>query len=323
MAKPEILITRPFYAPMMAELEREFTAHKLWLAKDPGALLKEVSGRLRVVVTTGLVGFSPAEMDALPRLKLIACYGNPHSGMVDLAVAAARDVIVTNTPDNITQTVADLALGIIIATMRRIAEGDRFVRAGKWLQGPLAPGRDLDRKICGVVGLGRIGREIARRVEACGMSVCYHGPHRKHDVPYPYHPDLEAMAREIDCLVVMCPLTPATRDLVSPRVIAALRPGSFLVNIARGPVVNQDALIAALQEKRIAGAGLDVFWDEPQVPAELLAMDNVVLSPHLGSATIEIREERGRKLLANVRAYFAGEPVPNRMLGVTGGAGGA
>jgi lactate dehydrogenase-like 2-hydroxyacid dehydrogenase len=194
--------------------------------------------------------------------------------------------------------------------MRRIVEGDRFVRAGKWREGPLAVGRDLGGKVCGIVGLGAIGRAIAKRVEVCGMSVCYHGPHRKHDVPYRYYTDLEAMAREVDCLVVMCPLTAATRDLVGKRVIDALRPESFLVNIARGPVVNQEALIAALREKRIAGAGLDVYWDEPNVPPELMAMENVVLSPHLGSATLEIREERGRKLLANLSAHFSGRPVP-------------
>lgn len=308
--KPEILVTRPFYAPALAQLEREFTVHPLWRTQEPGALLRELSERVRVVVTTGLVGFRPAQMDALPRLELVACYGNPHSGMVDLADAKARGVIVTNTPDFIAAIVADLALGIVISTMRRIVEGDRFVRAGKWPQGPLAVGRDLGGKLCGIVGLGGIGREIAKRVEACGMSVCYHGPHRKVDVPYPYYADLEAMACEVDCLVVMCPLTPATRDLVGKRVIDAMRPESFLINIARGPVVNQEALIAALREKRIAGAGLDVYWDEPHVPPELVAMENVVLSPHLGSATAEIREERGRKLLANLRAYFSGKPVP-------------
>ena len=311
--KPEILVTRPLYAPVMAELQREYALHKLWLAKDPEAFFRDIAERVRVVVTTGLYGFSPTQMDALPRLELIASYGNPHSGMVNLAEAKARRVTVTNTPDSITQTVADLALGIIIATLRRITEGDRFVRAGKWPQGPLATGRDLAGKLCGIVGLGRIGREIARRVEVCGMSVCYHGPHRKEDVSYPYYADLEAMARAVDCLVVMCPLTPATRDLVSARVINALRSESFLINIARGPVVNQEALLAALREKRIAGAGLDVYWDEPQVPAELMAMENVVLSPHLGSATLENRAERGRKLLANLRAYFAGEPLPNPM----------
>jgi lactate dehydrogenase-like 2-hydroxyacid dehydrogenase len=309
--KPEVVVTRPFYAPVMEQIEREFTAHKLWLARDQAARLRELAERVHVVVTTGLVGFTNAQMDAMPGLKLIASYGNPHSGMVDIAAAKARGVTVTNTPDSITHVVADLALGIILATMRRITEGDRFVRAGKWREGPLTPGRDLGGKTCGIVGLGRIGREIARRVEVCGMSVCYHGPHRKEDVSYPYFADLEEMARKVDCLVVMCPLTPATRNLISPRVIAALRPESYLINIARGPVVNQEALIAALREKRIAGAGLDVYWDEPNVPAELLAMENVVLSPHLGSAVLEIRDERGRKLLANLRAFFAGEPLPN------------
>lgn len=306
--KPEILVTRPFYAPTLAELEREFTVHKLWTAQDPDAFIKEVSGGVRGAVTTGLIGLSRAQMEALPKLEIIASFGNPR-GTVDLAGARERGLIVTNTPDYISAIVADLALGLVIAVMRRIAEGDRFVRAGKWPQGPLPPGRDLGGKTCGIVGLGRIGREIAKRVQACGMSVCYHGPHRKHDVSYPYYPDLEAMARESDCLVVICPLTPATRNLVDARIIDALGPEGFFINIARGPVVNQEALIAALKNKRIAGAGLDVFWDEPQVPAELTTMDNVVLSPHMGSATLEIREERGRKLLANLRAHFSGKPV--------------
>lgn len=294
----------------MAELEREFTVHKPWTAKDPEALLSEVSGRVRGVVTTGLVGLSRAQMEALPRLEIISSFGNPR-GTVDLAVAKARGVMVTNTPDFISPIVADLALGLLIAVMRRIVEGDRFVRAGKWPQGPLPAGRDLGGKTCGIVGLGRIGREIAKRVQACGMSVCYHGPRRKADVSYPYYPDLEAMARESDSLVVICPLTPATRNLVDARILDALGPEGFLVNVARGPVVNQEALIAALKNKRIAGAGLDVFWDEPQVPAQLTTMDNVVLSPHLGSSTREIRDERGRKLLANLRAHFAGKPVLN------------
>ena len=308
--KPEVVVTRQLYAPVMAALEREYTLHRLWLAQQPIAWLRELAERVHVVVTTGLAGFSTAHMDAMPGLKLIASYGNPHSGLVDIAAAKARGVTVTNTPDFITETVADIALGIVIATLRRITEGDRYIRAGKWTKGSLPPGRDLAGKRCGIVGLGRIGRAIARRVEVCGMAVCYHGPHRKDDVPYSYFPDLEAMAREVDCLVVMCPLTPATHDLVSARVIDALRPESFLVNIARGPVVNQEALLAALREKRIAGAGLDVYWDEPQVPAELMAMENVVLSPHLGSSTVENREERGHKLLANLQAYFAGKPVP-------------
>ncbi|OGA48124.1 MAG: hypothetical protein A3G24_00820 [Betaproteobacteria bacterium RIFCSPLOWO2_12_FULL_62_13] len=306
--KPEILVTKPIYAPTLAQLEREYTVHKLWTARDPDAFIKEVSGNVRGVVTTGLAGLSRAQMEALPGLEIIASFGNPR-GTVDLAAAKERGVVVTNTPDYISTIVADLALGLLIAAMRCIAEGDRFVRAGKWPQGPIAPGCDLAGKTCGIVGLGRIGRGIAARVQACGMSVCYHGPHRKDDVSYPYYPDLEAMARESDCLVVICPLTPATRNLVDARILDALGPESFLVNVARGPVVNREALIAALREKRIAGAGLDVFWDEPRVPPELAVMENVVLTPHMGSATREIREERGRKVLANLRAHFAGKPV--------------
>lgn len=306
--KPEILVTKPLYAPTLAELDREYVVHKLWMAQDPDAFMKEVSARVRGVVTTGLAGFSRSQIEALPKLEIIASFGNP-SQTVDLAAARESGVIVTNTPDHIIPVVADLALGLVIGVMRRIAEGDRFVRAGKWPQGPLAPGRDLGGKTCGIVGLGRIGREIAKRVHACAMAVCYHGPHRKDDVSYPYFPDLEAMARESDCLVVICPLTPATRNLVDARILGALGPEGFLVNVARGPVVDREALITALREKRIAGAALDVFWDEPHVPEELMAMQNVVLLPHMGSATFEIREERGRKLLANLRAHFAGEPV--------------
>jgi lactate dehydrogenase-like 2-hydroxyacid dehydrogenase len=194
--------------------------------------------------------------------------------------------------------------------MRRIAEADRFVRAGRWLSGLLEPGTGLGGKTCGIIGLGAIGREIAKRAQAFGMSVRYNGPRRKDGVDYPFDPDLESLARASDCLVVACPSTPQTRNLVNAHILDALGPEGYLVNIARGPIVDEPALIAALKARRIAGAGLDVFWDEPRVPAELAAMEQVVLAPHIGSTTREVREERGRKLLANLRAHFAGQPVP-------------
>ena len=310
MTKPDIMVVAPIYAPTLAELEREFTVYKLWTARDPDAFVQEASGRVRGAVTTGLLGFSRRRFDALPKLEIVACFGTPH-GTVDLAVAKERRVVVTNTPDFITETVADLAMGLLVTVMRRICESDRFVRAGKWLDVAPAAGREVNGKICGIVGLGRIGRAIAKRATAFGMTVCYHGPHQKQDAAWSFYPDLESMAREADCLVICCPLTPASRNLVDARVLDALGPEGFLVNVARGPVVDEAALITALASRRIAGAGLDVFWDEPRVPAELLAMEHVVLVPHIGSSTREIREERGRKLLANLRAHFGGKPVLN------------
>lgn len=306
--KPEILALAPIYAPTLAELEREFTVHKLWTSRDPDAFIKEVAANVRAVVTAGLVGFTRKHIEALPKLEIIASFGGgPHT--FDMAAAKERGVIVTNTPDSIADSVADLALGLMIAVMRRIGECDRFVRAGRWTAGLPPMGRDLTGKTCGIVGFGAIGKRIAKRAEAFGMAVCYHGPREKPDVAYPFYADLESMARAADCLIVTCPLTPATRNLVDARILDALGAEGFLVNVARGAIVDESALIAALREKRIAGAGLDVFRDEPRVPAELMAMEQVVMVPHIGSSTLEIREERGRKLLANLRAHFAGRPV--------------
>lgn len=312
-AKPEILAVVPIYAPALGELEREFVVHKLWTAPDPQAYLEHVSGRVRGMVTTGLAGFGRHHLEALPKLEIIACFGAGREAL-DLDAAKAREVIVTNTPGSIAQSVADLALGLIIAVMRRICEGDRYVRAGKWSQGPLGAGRELGGKTCGIVGLGEIGRGVAKRAEAFGMAVCYHGPGRKKDVAYFYHADLETMARLSDCLVVTCPATPATLGMVNARILEALGPAGFLVNVARGAIVDQQALIAALENGNIAGAGMDVFWDEPNVPAGLIAMENVVMVPHIGSTTLEIREMRTARLLANLRAHFAGVPVPDPVI---------
>jgi lactate dehydrogenase-like 2-hydroxyacid dehydrogenase len=308
-SRPEVLLVARMFAPTLAVLEREYTVHNLLAAPDPAALVREVAGRVRAAVTTGLVGFDRARMEALPKLEIIASFGTP-SGTVDLAAARERGLVVANTPDSIQEHVAELALGLAIALMRRVCETDRFVRAGGWLREAPPLGTSLIGRTCGIVALGRIGRGIARRAEACGMSVCYHGPRRKDDVSYPYFADLEELARRADVLMVTCPLLPATRGLVSARVLDALGPGGFLVNVARGPVVEEGALIAALTERRIAGAALDVFWDEPRVPPALFSLDNVVLAPHIGTATLDVREERGRKLLANLRAHFAGEAVP-------------
>jgi lactate dehydrogenase-like 2-hydroxyacid dehydrogenase len=307
--RPEILVLVPIYAPTLAALERDYEVHRLWSARDPEALVRAVSGKVRAVVTSGASGIDGGLIESLPKLEIIGCFGTPR-GTVDVALAKRRGVVVTNTPDSITEDVADLAMGLIVAAMRRIAEGDRFVRAGRWLSGLPEPGTGLGGKTCGIVGLGAIGRGIAKRAEAFRMSVAYHGPQPKAGVSYTYYPDLAELARASDCLVVACPSTPQTRGLVNARILDALGPGGYLVNIARGPIVDEQALIAALRDRRIAGAGLDVFWDEPRVPVELTGMEQVVLAPHIGTTTREVRVERGRKLLANLRAHFAGQPVP-------------
>jgi lactate dehydrogenase-like 2-hydroxyacid dehydrogenase len=307
--KPEILVLVPIYAPTLAELEREYSVHRLWTAREPDALVKDVAGRVRGVVTSGSSGISSGLVESLPRLEIIGCFGTPR-GTVDLALARRRGVVVTNTPDSITGDVADLAMGLIVSVMRGISRADRFVRAGQWEAGLFAPGAGLGGKTCGVIGLGAIGARIAQRAEAFGMSVRYHGPRPKAGVAYPFEADLESLARASDCLVVACPATPETRNLVDARILDALGPGGFLVNIARGSIVDEEALIAALRGGRIAGAGLDVFRDEPRVPAGLIGLENVVMTPHIGSTTREVREARGAKLLANLRAHFAGKPVP-------------
>lgn len=310
--KPEILVITPLYAPTLARLERDYTVHKLWTAGDPDAYARDVGARVRAMVTTGFHGFRRADLDPLPHLEIVACFGNGHN-TYDLTAAKERGIVVTNTPDRTSETVAELAVALLLATSRRIAESDRYVRAGRWTGGPgsFGLGHTVMGKTCGIVGLGNIGRGIARRVGAFGMSVCYHGPREKRDVPLRYYADVHEMARDADCLVIACPETPQTRNLIDQRTLDALGPGGLLVNVGRGAIVDQAALVAALREKRIAGAALDVYWDEPNVPPELVAMAQVVLAPHIGSSTVEIREERGELLLANLRAHFAGEPVLN------------
>lgn len=308
LIKPEILVLLPIYAPTLAALEQQYIVHKLWAASDKDAFITEVAPRVRGIVTSGLKGCDAATMHALPKLEIIASFGSPRFTL-DVEAARALGIACTRTPDAITESVADLALGLMIDVMRRISESDRFIRAGRWEKELARPGNEVRSKRCGIVGFGAIGQGVAKRAQAFDMTICYYGPNKKESV-HPYFSNLVSMAQEVDVLVVCCPLTAKTRGLVDEAVLNALGKEGFLVNVARGPVVHEQALILALQEKRIAGAGLDVFWDEPQVPEALMAMENVVLAPHIGTSTMEVRAERGRKVLANLQAHFAGQAVP-------------
>lgn len=311
--KPGLVIMRAIYEPTIAGLERDFDVHRLWMQASADRFLREHGASMRAAVTTTPYGFSLQDFEAFPKLEILGCFG-PYYTLIDRVAAKQRGVRVTHTPGSTAEPVADLAIGMLIAVMRRLCESDRFVRAGKWAAGVFPAGTEVRGKTCGIVGFGRIGREIARLAGAFGMQVCYHGPRRKEDAAFPFYENLEDMAREVDCLIVTCPLTETTRNLIDARILAALGAQGYLVNVARGAIVDEDALIAALKSGGIAGAALDVFRDEPQVPAELRAMDNVVLAAHIGTSTKEVREARHQMLLTDMRAYLEGRslsyPVP-------------
>lgn len=261
------------------------------------------------LVVSGGVRLEPAFVDSLPKLKLIAVHGVGYDG-VDVAHAKARGVAVSNTPDVLTEDVADLALGLVLATLRGVPEAERFLRAGEWAKGGRSP---LTRRVTGlrygVLGLGRIGRAIAARLAPFAGEVAYHSRRPVEGVAYRYAADARALAGSVDVLVVATPGGPETRGLVSAGVLEALGPDGVLINIARGEVVDQPALIAALDAGRLYAAGLDVFDGEPVVPQALLDHPRCVLTPHVGSATVEARTQMADLVVANLKAGLAGEPL--------------
>ncbi|HWM62308.1 MAG TPA: 2-hydroxyacid dehydrogenase, partial [Rhizomicrobium sp.] len=224
--------------------------------------------------------------------------------------ARSKGIPVTNTPDVLNDDVADLAIALMIMTARRLVASDTYVRTGKWPacgEYPLA--QKASRKRVGILGMGRIGKEIAKRAEAMNNTVAYHTRRPAADVPYQHYANLVELAKDSDFLLVIIPSTPETQKIVSKAVIEALGPSGILVNVARGAVVDEDALVEALKSGKLGGAGLDVFAHEPQVPPELFAMDNVVLRPHVGSATNETRRAMSQLVLDNLDAKFAGKPL--------------
>jgi hydroxypyruvate reductase len=307
--KPEILLIEPMMPEVEAQLDAAYRVHRLFHAADRTALIAEIGPSVRAIVTGGGHGASNDMIDALPALEIIAINGIG-TDAVDLEHARARSVRVTTTPGVLTDDVADLALGLMLAVSRRICVGDRFVREGRWPTAHLNLSAKVSGKRLGIVGLGHIGRAVARRAEGFDMTIAYNDGQPIADTSYRFQPDLEALARESDFLVVAASGGPATRGLVDRKVLDALGPNGILINVARGSVVDEPALVAALTEERLGGAGLDVFAHEPEVPAALWSMDNVVLQPHRASATVETRRAMADLVLANLAAHFAGrEPV--------------
>ncbi len=306
--KPEIILAKGMPPFTMAVLEEKFTLLRLDQAADKAAFLADVGGRVTAVASSGGGPGDAALMDALPNLKLISCFGVGVDG-IDLAAAKARGVSVTNTPDVLTDCVADLAVGLLIATVRQIALGDRYVRRGDWLKGSMPLNTSLRGKKLGIIGLGRIGEAIAERAVSFGMEVGYHSRTKKTVVDFPYYATPIALADASDILLLALPGGAETKAIVDAKVLKALGPKGYLINIARGSVVDEPTLIKALQDGTIAGAGLDVFADEPRVPEAFMKMENVVLNPHQASATIETRTAMGQLMIDNLLAHFAGSPL--------------
>ncbi len=312
--KTEILMLVEQRPKAMAQLEAGYTVQRYDRATDKAALLTDCAERIRCVISNGEIGAKRALLEQLPALEIVACFGVGVDA-IDLDYCKGRGIPVTNTPDVLSAEVADLGIGLTIAVLKRVREADAYLRAGKWAtHGPFALGTSLSGKTMGILGLGRIGKQLAKRAEACGMRVVYHGRNKQTDVAYPYYDSLEAMARDVDVLVVVTPGGEATRGLVDSQILEALGPDGFLINIARGTVVDETALIDALLKKQIKGAGLDVFAKEPHVPSALIGLENVVLTPHIASGTEETRDAMAQLVVDNVDAHFSGHPLVTRFV---------
>lgn len=310
----DILMVKPMPPLVVDALSERFTLHRLWEAKDPQARLAEIGSAIRGVATSALSDpVDEALLARLPALEIVSSLGVGYDN-VEVTAAAARGVVVTNTPDVLTDEVADLTLGLLLATLRRLPQADRFLRAGRWLEGPFPLTASLRGRRVGILGYGRIGKAIARRLDAFGVDVVYHGRREQEGVPHAYHPDLVGMAQAVDVLIAVTPGGPGTDKIIDARVLDALGPDGVLINVARGSVVDEAALIAALREGRILSAGLDVYAEEPSVPQELIDMEHVVLLPHVGSGSKITRDAMAQLVVDNLVAWFDGRgpisPVP-------------
>ena len=306
--KREVLLIGPLKPVVVKGLDAICTVHKVAAAQDPDAFIAGHS-HVRAIACSDTRELIPGTLMArFPNLEIVASFGVGYDHM-DVKWAAAHNVILTNTPDVLTEEVADTALGLLLCTVREFPQAERYLRAGKWLERnyPLTKATLRNRTV-GMVGMGAIGQAIARRLSAFGVPVVYHTRKPRRDVNYLHCPSLVEMARAVDILMVIVPGGAGTANLINADVLDALGPDGILINMARGSVVDEPALIKALQDKRIMAAGLDVFAKEPDVPQELIAMDNVVLFPHLGSASVYTREKMDQLVVDNVAAWATGKP---------------
>jgi lactate dehydrogenase-like 2-hydroxyacid dehydrogenase len=305
--RPEVLLIGPS-RPVLAKGLTDFTVHSLTGVTNRDALLASVAHVRAMAVSAPVLPIDHALLARLPKLEIISSFGVGYDH-IDALAAAERGIVVTHTPDVLTEEVADTAIGLLICTVRELPQGERHVRAGKWLKGNYPLSRaTLRNRTVGLVGMGRIGLAVARRLEPFGVPIVYHTRQPRPELAYRHYPQIIDMARAVDTLIVIVPGGPATRNMIDATVLEALGPDGILINVARGSVVDEDALIAALRARKIMAAGLDVFVEEPEVPEALLTMDNVVLLPHLGSASVFTREKMDQLLVDNLRAWAKRQP---------------
>lgn len=308
MNKPEFLMIGSYPQWDMDDLEAKYTVHRLWEAADKPAFIAAVAPRIRAVGTRGDLVCGADLINALPNLEIIVCFGVGTDG-IDFSVTRPRGIKVTNTPDVLTDDVADLAIALMISVAREMPQAERHLRAGKWPAGGVPPATRMSGKRLGIIGLGRIGMAIAKRAEAFAMPISYFNRSARLETPYHRYEALTDLAANSDFLVVAISAGPATAKLINADVFKALGPTGFFANIARGAVVDEEALIAALQNKTIKGAALDVYMNEPDIDRRFLSLENAVLLPHIGSGSVETRKAMGRLVRDNLAAHFAGKPL--------------
>lgn len=302
--RQKILMMGPIPAAQMQVLEENYAVTRLWQESDPEKALGGVKDDVTAIVSTAFGKVSAKLIHALPNLEIISHFGVGYD-CIDIAAARQRGIVVTNTPDVLTDDTADMGMALTLAVFRRIVEGDIYVRSGQWAKkGAMPLGRALRGRRMGIVGLGRIGQAVAQRAAAFGVDIAYTGRQKKAGVDWPFYPDVRTLAEACQILMICCAYTPETHHLVDMPVLKALGREGVVVNIARGKIIDEQALIDALQSGLIAGAGLDVFENEPDVPSSLCRLDNVVLQPHQGSATHETRAAMAQLVVDNLRMYF-------------------
>ncbi|WP_081159329.1 2-hydroxyacid dehydrogenase [Ensifer aridi] len=308
MTKPDILLMGPYPDWDLADLEERYQVHKIYSAANREAFLAQHAPNIRAIATRGELGASAALMSSLPKLEIVSCYG-VGTDAIDLAHARANGIRVTNTPDVLTADVADFGVALLLAAARQIPKGDAYVRDGHWARGNMGLVTRVCGKTVGIVGMGRIGSAVAKRLAGFDCEISYFDVNQRADLPYNFVPDLTQLARRSEFLIVTLAGGESTRGIVDAPVLAALGANGILVNISRGSTVDESALIDALERRTIKAAALDVFASEPNIDRRFLALDNVVLQPHHASGTVETRQAMGQLVRDNLAAHFAGQPL--------------